>query len=205
VRVFGKVLWGIGGVLALYFCVDGLMFGAKKDRPPAHARSSARETEPETARPGELPRVPPAVKRERPPSAPSSGAAPAEHPQSDESPALAATLEGEYATDARPTHESYGKEATIGKFFSVPELQGKGQLREVKCKEKICRGVIRIASEDSDNEVFSRTFLSTEFMTAVPDAISVASREKMADGSVLATFYIHPQSVFAMLPQTPEE
>jgi len=43
-----------------------------------------------------------------------------------------------------------------------------------------------------------------EFMNTIRDAVSVASRQKMPDGSVLATFYIHPQSVFAMMPSHQE-
>jgi hypothetical protein len=38
-------------------------------------------------------------------------------------------------------------------------------------------------------------------MGAIPDAVTVASRQKLSDGSIAATFYIHPQSIFQMVAQ----
>jgi hypothetical protein len=46
---------------------------------------------------------------------------------------------------------------------------------------------------------FGRTFLSPEFDRAVSDAFSVASREKLGDGSIRATFFIHPQDMFKLI------
>jgi hypothetical protein len=113
----------------------------------------------------------------------------------DRAAALEATLEAEYAVDARPTREAAGRESVLKELFSQAELRGKGTLEEVNCREKVCRGVIRMVNEQADNEVFGQTFLSPKFATAIRDAVTIASRKKMADGSVLATFFIYPQSV----------
>jgi hypothetical protein len=213
-RALGKVMWGAGSVLALYFCAQilGIALGRGKN----HASNDAPDEMPPVASSGAtltslVTRHSEPRPAERPPSAPSAVKANPVAPEgargtrSEESHELTAALETQFAGDARPTQESSQREKTIGGFFSTRGLDGKGRLEELSCREKICRGVIRIANEGADREVFNRTFLSTEFMMAVPDAISVASREKASDGSILATFFIHPQSVFGMVPHEQSE
>ena len=114
---------------------------------------------------------------------------------------LAASLDADYSVDAPPTQEGLRKEGVIKTLFA--NVSGKGQLQEIACREKVCRGVVRIANEEADNEVFSRTFLSSDFVKDIQDAVSVTSRQKMPDGSVLATFFIHPQGAFDVVATGP--
>jgi len=115
-------------------------------------------------------------------------------PQEDKSAVMAAALDAEYAIDAPPTQEALRKETVLKTLFAG--LNGTGQLQEVACREKVCRGVVRVSNESTDGEVFGRTFLSSDFVRDIQDAVSVTSRQKLPDGAVLATFFIHPQSMF---------
>jgi hypothetical protein len=65
--------------------------------------------------------------------------------------------------------------------------------------------VVRVANESADSEVFSRTFLSSDFVRDIQDAVSVTSRQKLPDGAVLATFFIHPQSAFDVVATDPSD
>jgi hypothetical protein len=200
-RMFGKAAWGIGAATAIYLCIDMVLMSSngapKKALPVAEAADAPRvetpmplverisapvEQQPNTAT---APRI---VEPGRPERA----------PQTDRLAELAARLEAEYAVDAHPTRESSEKEKAVQALFSQPELEGKGRLQELDCRQTICRGVVQIANAGSDNAVFGNTIASPSFARASRDAVTVASRQKMSDGSVLATFFIHPQSVFAM-------
>lgn len=119
----------------------------------------------------------------------------------DRSEVLAASLDADYTVDAPPTQESFRKESALKTLFAG--LNGAGQLQEVACRERVCRGVVRIANEAADDEVFTRTFLSNDFVKNIQDAVSVTSRQKQPDGSVLATFFIHPQSAFDVVAKAP--
>jgi len=198
-RVFGKVAWGLGAMAGLYFCVDMFMMRIH------HSSKQAAVTEEQVA-----PQAPPLPLQERVsgpvprpapdvPPAPVAPPRPAEHPETDRTAELAATLDGQYSVDAPPTRQAVDRERAVAALFRQPELDGKGVLQELNCRETICRGVVKVASEETDNEVFGRTLLSASFATTIHDAVTVASRQKAADGSVIATFFIHPQSVFALL------
>lgn len=197
------VVGGLGVATVIHFCVDIFMQGSKSHTPLKTAVVAREKPDQSEATPAVLSKrhAPQAVAEVAEEPAPAEQDQPAaEHPTSDQTAELRTTLEAEYSMDARPTRKSVEREKAIGGLFAMEELRGKGDLQELKCQEKVCRGVVRIANEDLDNEVFGRTFLSPEFAASVRDAVSVASREKQADGSILATFYIHPQSTFEMLP-----
>jgi hypothetical protein len=137
------------------------------------------------------------------PAPPSGEEPPVERPVTsealDRTAELDSTLNAEFAADSRQTRESQEKEKAIEGLFSKANLGDKGHLQEIICRETICRGTVSITSRESDREVFERTFLSPDFARAVSDAVTVASREEMSDGTLLATFFIHPQSVFDMI------
>jgi hypothetical protein len=135
-----------------------------------------------------------------PGGAPPPAARPTEE---DRTEVLAAALDAEYAVDAPPTQEALRKESVIKTLFAG--LNGSGQLQEVACRERVCRGVVRVANESADSEVFSRTFLSSDFVRDIQDAVSVTSRQKLPDGAVLATFFIHPQSAFDVVATDPSD
>jgi hypothetical protein len=211
-RTFAKIAYGVGAAAVIYFCIDILILssghGMLKHDPPKSSSAPMREDEflPVEQTPTHIEVAPRPIVEERSGAAPTASAPlparpPAQHFEPDRSLELAATLEAQYAVDMLPTRESLSKERALEALFSQPELGGKGHLEEVKCRGTICRGVIRITNDASDNEVFTRTFLSSQFMNAIQDAVSVTSREKQADGSIVATFYIHPQSVFQMVAQ----
>jgi hypothetical protein len=115
---------------------------------------------------------------------------------------LRGVLEGQYAVDAMPTREALERERLVSRLFADAKLESVGQLQQVTCRENICRGIARIVSESADNQFFGRSLLSGEFALAIPDAVSVTSRERLSDGSVVATFYIHPQEIFDMMPRS---
>lgn len=121
--------------------------------------------------------------------------------EADRAAELSGVLDSEYALDSRRTRESTERENAIEGLFSKAKLGDVGQLQSIECREKICRGTISISSKESDREVFEKTFLSADFVQSVPDAVSIASREELSDGTVLATFFVHPQSVFDMIPR----
>lgn len=134
------------------------------------------------------------------PSDAASRASRATH-QEDKSAVMAAALDAEYAVDAPPTREALRKETVLRTLFAG--LNGIGQLQEVACRENVCRGVVRVSNESADGDVFARTFLSSEFVRDIQDAVSVTSRQKLPDGAVLATFFIHPQSMFDFVATGP--
>lgn len=109
---------------------------------------------------------------------------------------LAAALNTMYENDGKATAESWHREEALKALFSRKELHGKGQLEDLACREKVCRGVVRIANRRADREVFGGTFLSPEYVSKIHSAVSVTSRKKQSDGSILATFFVHPQAVF---------
>ncbi|GMV17381.1 MAG: hypothetical protein HS104_41345 [Polyangiaceae bacterium] len=120
--------------------------------------------------------------------------------QPDQVVELATALEAQYTVDERPTREASRRETVIEELFAQPELQGKAALGEVDCRENICRGMVTMFDEQADGEVFGRTFLSPKFASAIQHAVTVTSRKKMPDGTVVATFFVHPQSVADMIP-----
>lgn len=203
-RISAKIACGFGAAALIYFLVDLLFLSSRHVAPKQALQSSGSVTtqeknvsllERQVAQGEEIPR--PITQRRSAPmagaSAPPPPAARAEPSRTNE---LTATLEAQYAVDSRPTRESVRKERALENLFSQPELDGKGRLEEVNCRGTICRGVVKMANELNDSEVFSRTLLSGEFMSVIQDAVSVASRERQSDGSVIATFYTHPQSIF---------
>lgn len=201
-RVFGKVALGVGALAIIYFCVDILtMRRAPQKRLVVSEEATLPREEPMLpqveSKPVLAKRTPVLIEPKAPPAASQApvGDEPAEHPQPDRSTELATALDAQYASDARPTRESLEREGALKGMFSIPELTGKGRLQELSCRETVCRGVVRLDNEGADNEVFGRTFLSPAFTTKISDAVAVASREKQSDGSVLATFFIYPQSV----------
>jgi hypothetical protein len=198
-RVFGKVAWGLSAMAGLYFCID--MFMMRTNHSSARATVTEEQTAPQAQTPplqerlsGPAPQPTPVV-----PPAPVAEQRPAEPPQTNRAAELAATLEGQYSVDAPPTREAADRERALAALFRLPELDGKGILQELDCRETICRGVVKVASEQTDSEVFGRTLLSPSFATTIHDAVTVASRQKAPDGSVVATFFVHPQSVYALL------
>jgi len=199
-RVFGKLALGLVGLVVVVGTIVVSSEGSSKRKPvvaedplPRLQRSEPpveRYSPPIPVEPAAVPSTVPAV------------AQPArENSEPDRAAELATILQAQYAVDARPTRESFEKEKALKNLFSEPKLEGKGQLEEVDCRDKVCRGVVRIVNEEADGEVFGQTFLSAKFAEAIPDAITIASREKMRDGSVLATFFIHPQSTLDMVPR----
>ena len=112
---------------------------------------------------------------------------------------VAATLEAEYALDRAAPRDARAKEQRVSELFAAAKLEDKGRLEAFSCRQSICRGVVRIANEAADKEVFLRTLLSSDFALAIPDAVSVTSREKQSNGAILATFYLHSQEVFQMV------
>lgn len=205
---FSVVAIAIVSATALSF-----VFWDEKGKPSRHARASVARTESENAAAGRqrLPRQRTATENRaqavgatskaavdvvgEPEEAPSS--APQTPQQEDKREVVAAALEAEYAVDAPPTQEGLRKETALKSLFAG--LNGIGQLQEVACREKVCRGVVRIASASADAEVFARTFLSSDYVRDIQDAVSVTSRQKQPDGAVLATFFIHPQAVFDLV------
>lgn len=205
-RVLGRVIIGLAVVVVGYMCVDIFLLAKPTKKAPAHRVPDRVGAENDKL--AEL-RSPVRVEVEvahaaRPMASAPLERSPAQHPPPDRSAELHATLEAEYSQDPLPTRASVERERLLGQIFAKPELQGKGQLQELSCRESICRGVVKIANESVDNEVFGRTLLSNEFDRAVPDAFSVSAREKMADGSIRATFFIHPPGVFDLLPSLPD-
>jgi hypothetical protein len=205
-RTFGIVVAAVAVLAAGYFCVDMFGLGSKnssiaddasgikrsmalRTRQVPHSRQAPRMTTQE--------RVADVVEGSRPargeePSA--EGPTSAEVP--DRTAELASRLDLEYAADSQQTRESYEREKAIDGLFSKANLGDKAHLQDLSCREKICRGTISISNDESDRDVFERTLLSEDFARLISDAVSVASRQKLSDGSVLATFFIHPQSVF---------
>lgn len=195
--VFCKGAWAlVGGVVGVGVAVNlvssrdapGKVAGVTEQRsslekPPVGESTPATFAKPEVnLPPGEAAQVSPAQS------------------QPDQAAELATTLEAEYTIDALPTREASQRESVIKDLFAQPELQGKATLAEVDCRENVCRGKVRIFDEQADGEVFGRTFLSPKFASAIQHAVTVTSRKEMPDGTVVATFFVHPQSVGDMTP-----
>lgn len=222
-RAFGIFVGGLAAVALAYLCVDTFILNSQKG---ARARGMNKSINEMVANPARTrsqaspPRVSPQQLLEHVaslqagkdqasadlaenPIPPSRERPRVERSDNDEGPdrsgQLAGELDAEYAADDPPTREAYEREKTIETLFSNANLGDKGHLKSVVCRESICRGTVSISSKESDGEVFQRTFLSREFMSSIPDAISVVSREQLQDGTVLATFFIHPQAIFDVM------
>lgn len=119
----------------------------------------------------------------------------------DRSEVLAAVLDGAFATDERPTAASLSRERAIRALFTPEKIDGLGSLEQLECRLTTCRGMIRSENAKADGQVISRTLLSPEYAQAIGEAFTVSEREIRSDGSILAKFFIHPQSMFRMVAE----
>lgn len=206
-RALGIVAGFLGVGTMVYFLADMATTRSKKEADTRSSVGIEKSVDSLRARRGQRIRQKPHVStREVSPVVVENEASPnpedprAERPVPTEAPdrsaELSSALDAEYASDNKPTRESHERERAIEDLFSKSNLGEAGQLENIVCRESICRGTISISTAQSDREVFEKTFMSLDFARLIPDAVSVASREERSDGTVLATFFIHPQSVF---------
>jgi hypothetical protein len=215
-RAFVHVIVG-AGIAGIVFTAYsfGLRTGSERpDRP-----LEARETEPAAGSRPPTPRVAnfaaKAVDRTadvEAQSEPNNANQGHEHPLPPERPAgtysqesLRTELAAQYVSDAPRTRESLEREDFIRKTFYAEDLRRIASLIELECRKTICQGVLQFANMEDAETAFRQTFLSQEFARRVPDSVSVPTREKLEDGTVRATFYIHPQEVFVATQKTHPE
>jgi hypothetical protein len=109
-----------------------------------------------------------------------------------------------FRTDAPGSRVAYERTRTFHELFAAADLGDKASLTSFECKAELCRGEIEISNGLDDHAVFSSTLLSSAFASAFPMAVTVHSREVRPDQSVLAKFYLHPDSVLENLPMPDE-
>ena len=194
-----KVAWAAGGGLAVYFCVSIVAMATHRPSrrsDPVQSVNAVTSALPFDLAPGPPSDAPPAT------AAPSVAVADpgAKRTVSDGASGatdrLTAALDAKFNEDQMATQDSIRRESAIRGLFSQAALEGQGALQDLTCRATVCRGTVRISNPQADQLVFGTTLLSAEFSRTIRDAVSVPSRHRDRDGSIVATFYIHPQNVF---------
>jgi hypothetical protein len=117
----------------------------------------------------------------------------------------AVLLSEKFRTDPPANKEAQKRESSLKGIFNDAKLGDDGKLLQVSCKQSLCQGDVEFAKSSKGNQVLERTLMSGEFTRDINLAVSITQRRTLADGRVVATFFVHPDSILQELPSVPED